>query len=106
MDGNLRTNLRQSVEDLTFGTPERLVGLVAWRVLDSMISTVPSGICLVATWILMQPVIQPGASLDTKGLWCCVCVLVVQAVETLPVIVVQKESVKAIQHAFAIFAGL
>ena len=57
-------NLRQSIEDLTFGTPERLVGLVAWRVLDSIISTVPSGICLVATWMLVQPVIHPGTPLD------------------------------------------
>lgn len=71
-------NLRQTIEDLTFGTPERLVGLVAWRVLDSMISTVPSGICLVATWMLVQPVINPGTPLDTGGgfgaasacLWC------------------------------------
>ena len=73
-------NLRQSIEDLTFGTPERLVGLVAWRVLDSIISTVPSGICLVATWVLVQPVIHPGTPLDTKALWCCVGVLLVQVV--------------------------
>lgn len=73
-------NLRQSVEDLTFGTPKRLVGLVAWRVLDSIISTVPSGICLVATWMLVQPVIHPGTPLDVRGLWCCVGVLAVQAV--------------------------
>lgn len=73
-------NLRQSIEDLTFGTPERLVGLVAWRVLDSIISTVPSGICLVATWMLVQPIIHPGTPLDTDGLWCCVGVLAVQAV--------------------------
>ena len=73
-------NLRQSIEDLTFGTPERLVGLVAWRVLDSIISTVPSGICLVATWMLVQPIIHSGTPLDTDGLWCCVGVLAVQAV--------------------------
>lgn len=72
--------LKQAIEDLTLGTPGRLVPLVAWRVLDSFVSTIPSGVCLIATWVLVQPIIHPGTALDARTLWICVAVLAVQAV--------------------------
>lgn len=73
-------DLRNSISNLTFGTPRRLIGIIGWRVLDSLVSGIPSGVMIVAAWLLIQPLINPGATLDTHALWVCIGVLAVQAV--------------------------
>ncbi|WP_083662084.1 ABC transporter ATP-binding protein [Thermophilibacter provencensis] len=72
-------DLRKSIENLTFGSPGRLKGIIGWRVLDSLVSNVPSCVMVAAVWIVMQPVIRPGSALDTGALWACAAVLAAQA---------------------------
>ena len=70
--------LKESIDRLTFGNPRRCVRFVLWRFLDSLVTSVPSVVMVVATWLLVQPIVHPGAALDFVALWACVAVLAAQ----------------------------
>ena len=58
--------LKESIDRLTFGNPRRCVRFVLWRFLDSLVTSVPSVVMVVATWLLVQPIVHPGAALDFR----------------------------------------
>ena len=41
--------LKESIDRLTFGNPRRCVRFVLWRFLDSLVTSVPSVVMVVAT---------------------------------------------------------
>lgn len=65
---------------LTLGHPRNYIRMTAWRVLDSIVSSLPAGIMIFAVWFLLEPIADPGASLNVGGLWGCAVVLLVQTI--------------------------
>lgn len=65
---------------LSFGDEKRYIRLLLWFMFDSVIATLPYGIVLMAIYILLGPIANHGAALDTGALWKIVAVLGIQAV--------------------------
>lgn len=70
----------QALSRLTLGRPRNYVRMTAWRILDSIVGSLPAGIMIAAVWFLLEPIADPGASLDVGALWACLGSLLLQSV--------------------------
>lgn len=74
------SRLMETLNRLTLRRPGNYFKMTGWRMLDTMVSSLPSGIMLVAVYVLLQPVAVPGSTLDVGALWMCLAALCVQTV--------------------------
>lgn len=63
---------------ITFGESKKYIKLTLWNFLDSFIVTIPYGIMLLAIYLLLMPLAEPGVPLPVDRLWILCGVLLAQ----------------------------
>lgn len=63
---------------ITFGETKRYFKLALWNFLDSFVVTIPYSVMLLAIYLLLIPITQPGAPLPVNRLWILCGVLLLQ----------------------------
>ncbi len=71
-------SLAESLDRLTLRRPKNYCAMVGWRILDSMVSSLPTGIMVAAVYVLMGPIADPGSALDVRALALCLVALAAQ----------------------------
>lgn len=65
---------------ITFGETKKYFKLALWNFLDSFVVTIPYSVMLLAIYLLLIPVTQPGSPLPADRLWILCGVLLLQTV--------------------------
>lgn len=71
---------KQWFQTITFGETRKYVRLTLWNFLDSFIVTIPYTVMLLAIYLLLIPLAEPGAPLPTNRLWILCGVLLAQMI--------------------------
>ncbi|PDV98986.1 ABC transporter ATP-binding protein [Candidatus Chloroploca asiatica] len=70
-------NIMAIIRAATMGDPRRVWPMVAWAVLEYMLRGAPYGIVLAVTWVLFDPLTNPGTPINITALvWLSVSLLV------------------------------
>jgi len=65
-------------QTITFGETRKYIGLTLWNFLDSFVVTIPYGVMLLAIYLLLIPLAEPGKPLPVNHLWILCGILLAQ----------------------------
>ena len=65
---------------ITFGEEKQYLKFIGWMLLDSIVASVPFTVLMMVIWVLLNPVMNVGATYDSRMLWILTAVLAVQTV--------------------------
>ncbi len=71
-------NFRTWFNTITFGETKKYLRLTIWNFLDSFVVSIPYGVMLLAIYLLLLPLAEPGAPLPQNRLWILCGVLLAQ----------------------------
>jgi len=75
-----KTRFAKWLNVVTYGNVKKYGGFIAWLFLDSFVASVPSSILMVATYLMLGPVLEGGKAFEQSPFWILVAILAVQTV--------------------------
>lgn len=73
-------NLKTWFHTITFGETKKYLRLTLWNFLDSFVVTIPYAVMLLAIYLLLMPLAEPGSPLPVDRLWVLCGVLLLQTI--------------------------
>ena len=63
---------------VTYGDKAKYIRFIIWLFIDSFVASIPSGVMMVAIYLLLAPIMTDTAVYEQKPLWILVGILLVQ----------------------------